>query len=75
MTGSLLGVVLIAMIGNGLILVHLDPFYVPVVKGQSFLPLSGYMRGFRASKMLRKGRSEVVRRRLRHVPARTIRTI
>ena len=37
MTGSLLGVVLIAMIGNGLILLHLDPFYVPVVQGAILL--------------------------------------
>ena len=37
MTGSLLGVFLIAMIGNGLILLHLDPFYVPVVQGAILL--------------------------------------
>ena len=35
--GSLLGVFLIAMIGNGLILLHLDPFYVPVVQGAILL--------------------------------------
>lgn len=37
MAGSLLGVFLIAMIGNGLILLHLDPFYVPVFQGAILL--------------------------------------
>jgi simple sugar transport system permease protein len=37
LAGSLLGVFLIAMIGNGLILLHLDPFYVPVVQGAILL--------------------------------------
>ncbi|MBW3634631.1 MAG: ABC transporter permease [Chloroflexi bacterium] len=54
MTGSLLGVFLIAMIANGLILLRLDPFYVPVVQGRFSWARCGCTPMWRVSATLRR---------------------